>query len=89
MFTLRVDVPAPARVAPPRVVCAGRVGNPGNDTSASHRIGSVPEAFENISGGGILTPAPLCGRLPSEIAWPYLKRVAEVVLPESSAAGAN
>jgi hypothetical protein len=25
----------------------------------------------------------LCGGLPPEIAWPYLKRVGEVVLPEA------
>ena len=73
--------------------------NPGNETSAgftdvdtvdelreaaaSHVILSVPEAVSRVRGGGILNLAPLCGGLPPEIAWPYLKRVGEVVLPEA------
>ncbi|MGP4053620.1 LLM class flavin-dependent oxidoreductase [Mycobacterium sp. 4D054] len=56
------------------------------DTSASHRIFAVSEAVEFVHGGGLLNLAPLCGGLPPEIAWPYLRRVAEVVLPEVSAA---
>jgi alkanesulfonate monooxygenase SsuD/methylene tetrahydromethanopterin reductase-like flavin-dependent oxidoreductase (luciferase family) len=55
-------------------------------TSASHRIFTVSEAVDIVRGGGILNLAPLCGGLPPEIAWPYLKRVAEVVLPEAAAA---
>jgi len=31
--------------------------------------------------GGMLKLSPLCGGLPPDIAWPYLKRVGEVVLP--------
>lgn len=71
--------------------------NPGNDTSAgisaagsiaelretaaSHRIFSVPEATEFVGGGGVLNLAPLCGGLPPALAWPYLERVADVVVP--------
>jgi alkanesulfonate monooxygenase SsuD/methylene tetrahydromethanopterin reductase-like flavin-dependent oxidoreductase (luciferase family) len=74
--------------------------NPGNDTSAgfshvtsvdelreaaaSHVILSVPEAISYVRGGEILNLSPLCGGLPPEIAWPYLRRVGEVVLPEAS-----
>jgi len=71
--------------------------NPGNQTSAgfshvqtvdelravgaSHVIISVPEAISRVLTGQILNLAPLCGGLPPEIAWPYLKRVGDVVLP--------
>lgn len=74
--------------------------NPGNETSAgfshvasvdelreaaaSHVILSVPEAISYVRRGEILNLSPLCGGLPPEIAWPYLKRVGEVVLPEAS-----
>ena len=77
--------------------------NPGNDasagisdagsvdelreTSASHRIFSVAEAVELIRGGGLLNLAPLCGGLSPDLAWPYLKRVGEVV--HAAAAGAG
>jgi alkanesulfonate monooxygenase SsuD/methylene tetrahydromethanopterin reductase-like flavin-dependent oxidoreductase (luciferase family) len=53
------------------------------ETSASHVIISVPEAISQVRAGQILNLAPLCGGLPPEIAWPYLKRVGEVVLPEA------
>ncbi|GFG74601.1 hypothetical protein MBOT_19660 [Mycobacterium botniense] len=71
--------------------------NPGNDTSAgiadvhtieelralsrTYRIFTVPEAIAHVRGGGMLTLAPLCGGLPPDIAWPYLKRVTEAVVP--------
>jgi alkanesulfonate monooxygenase SsuD/methylene tetrahydromethanopterin reductase-like flavin-dependent oxidoreductase (luciferase family) len=74
--------------------------NPGNETSAgfshvttvaelrdaaaSHVIISVPEAISRVRAGVVLNLAPLCGGLPPEVAWPYLKRVGEVVLPEAS-----
>jgi alkanesulfonate monooxygenase SsuD/methylene tetrahydromethanopterin reductase-like flavin-dependent oxidoreductase (luciferase family) len=73
--------------------------NPGNETSAgfshvttiaelreaaaSHVIMSVPEAISRVRAGQILNLAPLCGGLPPEVAWPYLKRVGDVVLPEA------
>ncbi len=72
--------------------------NPGNDYSAgfsdvrtveelranptSHRIYSVPEAVSRVRSGEVLNLSPLCGGVPPEIAWPYLKRVGDVVMPE-------
>jgi alkanesulfonate monooxygenase SsuD/methylene tetrahydromethanopterin reductase-like flavin-dependent oxidoreductase (luciferase family) len=72
--------------------------NPDNDTSAgishvdtveelralsrSHRIYSVAEAIERVRAGEVINLSPLCGGLPPELAWPYLKRVGEVVMSE-------
>jgi alkanesulfonate monooxygenase SsuD/methylene tetrahydromethanopterin reductase-like flavin-dependent oxidoreductase (luciferase family) len=53
------------------------------DASASHVIISVPEAISRVRAGQILNLSPLCGGLPPEVAWPYLKRVGEIVLPEA------
>lgn len=53
------------------------------DASASHVIISVPEAVSRVRAGQVLNLSPLCGGLPPDIAWPYLKRVGEVVLPEA------
>ena len=74
--------------------------NPGNDTSAgfsdvktieelranptSHRIYSVEEAVARVRAGEMLNLSPLCGGVPPEIAWQYLKRVGEVVMSEAS-----
>ena len=44
---------------------------------------SVPEAISRVRAGQILNLAPLCGGLPPEVAWPYLKRVGDAVLPEA------
>ncbi|MSO78344.1 MAG: LLM class flavin-dependent oxidoreductase [Acidimicrobiia bacterium] len=52
---------------------------------ASHQIFSVDEAVEHVRTAGFLPLHPLCGGLPPAIAWPYLKRVAEKVLPAVSA----
>jgi hypothetical protein len=43
----------------------------------------VPEAVSRVKAGQMLNLSPLCGGLPPEIAWPYLKRVGEVVLPQA------
>jgi alkanesulfonate monooxygenase SsuD/methylene tetrahydromethanopterin reductase-like flavin-dependent oxidoreductase (luciferase family) len=51
--------------------------------SASHVIISVPEAISWVRTGQVLNLSPLCGGLPPEIAWPYLKRVGDVVVPEA------
>jgi alkanesulfonate monooxygenase SsuD/methylene tetrahydromethanopterin reductase-like flavin-dependent oxidoreductase (luciferase family) len=56
------------------------------DAPASHVIISVPEAISRVRAGKVLNLSPLCGGLPPEIAWPYLKRVGEVVLPEAARA---
>ncbi len=53
------------------------------EAAASHVIISVPEAISRVRDGEILNLSPLCGGLPPEIAWPYLKRAGEVVLPEA------
>jgi alkanesulfonate monooxygenase SsuD/methylene tetrahydromethanopterin reductase-like flavin-dependent oxidoreductase (luciferase family) len=54
------------------------------DASASHVIISVPEAISRVRSGQVLNLSPLCGGLPPEIAWTYLKRVGEIVLPEAT-----
>lgn len=74
--------------------------NPGNETSAgfshvstihelretgkSHVIITVEEAVSRVRAGKMLTLSPLCGGVPPDVAWPYLKRVGEVVLPEAA-----
>ncbi len=52
---------------------------------ASHQVVSVDEAVELLRRQGHLTVHPLCGGIPPEMAWPYLRRVAEVVLPAAGA----
>ena len=54
------------------------------DDPTSHRIYSVDEAVERVRAGEMLNLSPLCGGVPPEIAWPYLKRVGEVVMPEAA-----
>jgi alkanesulfonate monooxygenase SsuD/methylene tetrahydromethanopterin reductase-like flavin-dependent oxidoreductase (luciferase family) len=53
------------------------------EAAASHVIISVREAVSRVRAGQILHLAPLCGGLPPDVAWPYLKRVGDVVLPEA------
>ena len=53
------------------------------EAGTSHVIISVPEAISRVRAGKVLNLSPLCGGLPPEIAWPYLKRLGEVVLPEA------
>jgi hypothetical protein len=43
----------------------------------------VPEAVSRVREGQVLNLSPLCGGLPPDVAWPYLKRVGEVVLPQA------
>ena len=52
------------------------------ENPASHRIYSVEEAVERVRAGEMLNLSPLCGGVPPDIAWPYLKRVGEVVMSE-------
>ncbi|AKK28444.1 LLM class flavin-dependent oxidoreductase [Mycobacterium sp. EPa45] len=81
--------------------------NPDNDISAgisnahdvddlrhnfpSHRIITVADAVESIRAGELLNLSPLCGGIPPDIAWPYLMRVGDKVLPEAqlSTVGSN
>jgi hypothetical protein len=73
--------------------------NPGDETTAgfshvqtvdelrakpsSHVIISVEQAISQLRAGQVLNLSPLCGGLPPEIAWTYLKRVGDAVLPEA------
>lgn len=54
------------------------------ETSKSHRVFSVSEAVERVAAGEMLNLSPLCGGLPTELAWPYLKRVGENVMPAAA-----
>ncbi|MGE2737487.1 LLM class flavin-dependent oxidoreductase [Mycolicibacterium vaccae] len=49
--------------------------------NGSHRIYTVEQAIDAIARDGILSLHPLCGGLPPEIAWTYLRRVVDEVLP--------
>ena len=53
------------------------------EAAASHVIISVSEAVSRIRAGQVLNLSPLCGGMPPSVAWPYLQRVGEVVLPEA------
>jgi alkanesulfonate monooxygenase SsuD/methylene tetrahydromethanopterin reductase-like flavin-dependent oxidoreductase (luciferase family) len=73
--------------------------NPGDETTASlshaktveqlraestaHKIFSTDEAVDIVRNRGMLMLQPLCGGLPPELAWPYVERVAEEVLPRA------
>ena len=52
-------------------------------TSPAHKIYSTDGAVELVRNGGILMLMPLCGGLPPELAWPYVERVANDVLPRA------
>lgn len=47
-------------------------------TSTSHVILSKDEAAERVKAGEILNVTPLCGGIPPDVAWPYLRRLAEL-----------
>src|SRR5271155_2900514 len=49
--------------------------------SRTHRVFTADEAIAHVRGGGMLTLAPLCGGLPPDIAWKYLRYVDEAVMP--------
>jgi alkanesulfonate monooxygenase SsuD/methylene tetrahydromethanopterin reductase-like flavin-dependent oxidoreductase (luciferase family) len=50
-------------------------------TSRTHRIFTADEAIAYVRGGGMLTLAPLCGGIPPDIAWKYLRYVDDAVMP--------
>ena len=54
------------------------------DKFKSHRIIDTARAIDFVRRGGMLNLSPLCGGVPPDIAWPYLKRVGEVVVPEAA-----
>jgi hypothetical protein len=37
-----------------------------------------------VRAGQIINLSPLCGGVPPDIAWSYLKRIGEVVIPEAA-----
>jgi alkanesulfonate monooxygenase SsuD/methylene tetrahydromethanopterin reductase-like flavin-dependent oxidoreductase (luciferase family) len=49
--------------------------------NGSHRVVTVDEAVALIRRDGALGLQPLCGGLDPDVAWPYLRRVVEEVLP--------
>ena len=51
------------------------------DERGSYRIYTVDEAVDIVKSGGVLLLQPLCGGLPPELAWKYLKVVTEQVMP--------
>lgn len=59
------------------------------ETGSSHVIITVEEAISRVRSGKMLPLSPLCGGVPPEIAWPYLKRVGEVVMPEALSASST
>jgi hypothetical protein len=50
----------------------------------SHRVVTVAEAADLVRTHGSLSLQPLSGGLDPEIAWPYLRRVVEDVLPAAA-----
>jgi alkanesulfonate monooxygenase SsuD/methylene tetrahydromethanopterin reductase-like flavin-dependent oxidoreductase (luciferase family) len=53
--------------------------------AGAHRIMTVDEAIEYLRAKFILPLHPLCGGLPPDLAWPYLERVVNEVLPAAAA----
>ncbi|MFI5507694.1 LLM class flavin-dependent oxidoreductase [Mycobacterium sp. NPDC051804] len=48
------------------------------ESARTHVILSVDEAAERVANGAVINLSPLCGGMPPELAWPYLKRFAEL-----------
>ena len=49
--------------------------------NGSHRVVTVADAVALVRRDGALGLQPLCGGLDPDVAWPYLRRVADEVLP--------
>jgi hypothetical protein len=49
--------------------------------NGSHRVMTVDEAIAYTRAHGFLNLHPLCGGVPPAIAWPYLERIVNDVLP--------
>jgi alkanesulfonate monooxygenase SsuD/methylene tetrahydromethanopterin reductase-like flavin-dependent oxidoreductase (luciferase family) len=49
--------------------------------AGAHRIFSVDDAIAHVRAVGYLPLHPLCGGLPPDLAWSYLRRVADEVVP--------
>ncbi|HZP28121.1 MAG TPA: LLM class flavin-dependent oxidoreductase [Acidimicrobiia bacterium] len=48
----------------------------------AHRIFTVPEAVDHVRTSFVLPLHPLCGGVPPDVAWPYLRRVVDEVMPK-------
>jgi alkanesulfonate monooxygenase SsuD/methylene tetrahydromethanopterin reductase-like flavin-dependent oxidoreductase (luciferase family) len=46
--------------------------------ATTHVILSVDEAAERVANGEVMNLSPLCGGMPPEVAWPYLRRFVEL-----------
>jgi hypothetical protein len=49
--------------------------------NGSHRVVTVEDAVGLMKADGTLSLQPLCGGLDPEVAWTYLRRVADEVVP--------
>lgn len=57
------------------------------EENGSHRVVAVDGAVDLIEKYGTLGLQPLCGGLDPDVAWPYLRRVVDEVLPAAAARG--
>ena len=57
--------------------------------NGSHRVVTVDEAVELVGHFGALNLQPLSGGLDPEVAWPFLRRVVDEVVPAVTAARAR
>ena len=48
------------------------------DSSRTHVILSTDEAARRAADGEVFNVSPLCGGIPPDVAWPYLRRVADL-----------
>ncbi|MDT5014258.1 MAG: hypothetical protein QOD39_418 [Mycobacterium sp.] len=83
MYSIRFDMHAPAFGATTTDISAARDVAELREKFKSHRIIHTAQAIDIVRSGGMLNLAALCGGVPPDVAWPYLKRVGEVVLPEA------
>jgi hypothetical protein len=51
------------------------------EEGGAHRVASIDEAVGYIKQYGALSLHPLCGGCPPDVAWTYLRRVVDDVLP--------
>jgi alkanesulfonate monooxygenase SsuD/methylene tetrahydromethanopterin reductase-like flavin-dependent oxidoreductase (luciferase family) len=53
----------------------------------AHRVFTVDEAVAHVGTNFVLPLHPLCGGCPPDIAWAYLRRVVDDVMPQAGVAG--
>lgn len=49
--------------------------------NGAHRVVTTKEAVELVRTFGMVALHPLCGGLDPDVAWPYLRRVVDDVVP--------